>query len=239
MRRLCATAASLVLNTSAPADAAIERRLLRGVLAEALDQQARKRAGLLEQQQHGLPSEPTDPSNEKAAKAYAKALRRAAQMPQLISEVDSAEDALVKLLWSAGERDADLGRVRAEMEAFGLGARLVSFDVEAHARAQWGRPEGFDGLVLESPHGIPILVSPHRFSDELLRRVSRGTDLWFQVAKGRGSRVLLRTSMVRSIARRCRLSFSFRPRLADQSCQRLPVGPSATPADQPPQSSVS
>ena len=39
------------------------------------------------------------------------------------------------------------------------------------------------------------------FSDSLLRRVGRGNDLWFQERDGRGSRVLLRTSMCRSFAR--------------------------------------
>ena len=35
----------------------------------------------------------------------------------------------------------------------------------------------------------------------MLRRVSRGTDLWFQAVEGRGSRVLLRASMVRGLSR--------------------------------------
>ena len=88
---------------------------------------------------------------------------------------------------------------------------------------------------------MPILVARQSFSDDLLRRVSSGTDLWFQasedpnpdfnphpnqvsegpnpkpspspspspnphpnpnqVSEGRGSRVLLRTSMVRSLVR--------------------------------------
>jgi hypothetical protein len=74
---------------------------------------------------------------------------------------------------------------------------------------------------------VPILVARAAYSDALLRRVSGGTDLWFQVveapntqspypslnpsrslsphlrqlSEGRGSRVLLRTSMVRSLVR--------------------------------------
>ena len=55
--------------------------------------------------------------------------------------------------------------------------------------------------MLESPRGVPTLVAPRSYSDELLRRVSRGTDLWFQAVEGRGSRVLLRASMVRGLSR--------------------------------------
>ena len=48
---------------------------------------------------------------------------------------------------------------------------------------------------------MPVLVGRQKFSDELLRRVGRGTDLWFQVREGRGSRVLLRTSLCRELTR--------------------------------------
>merc|ERR1712039_360926 len=90
---------------------------------------------------------------------------------------------------------------RAMVTQFSLAARLESFDVEAHERAQWGRPDGFDGLVIESTHGTPILIARRSFNDETLRRVSRGADLFFQVREGRGSRVLLRTSMCRALKR--------------------------------------
>jgi len=95
-----------------------------------------------------------------------------------------------------------LMQIRHQLEHdLGLAERLSSFDVDLMALGQWGRPAGFEGLVLESPRGIPILVSQQSFSDALLRRVSSGSDLWFQVSEGRGSRVLLRTSMVRSMVR--------------------------------------
>lgn len=87
------------------------------------------------------------------------------------------------------------------MEAIGLSRAMTSFDVEAHALDQRGRPDGFSGLVLETPRGIPILVSEPSFRDSVLRRVGRGNDLFFQVRKGSGSRVLLRTSMIRSLAK--------------------------------------
>merc|ERR1719453_427061 len=87
------------------------------------------------------------------------------------------------------------------MEDEGLGGLLRTFDVEEKKAGQWGRPEGFDGLVLESPRGVPILVARKSFNDKLLPKISKGKDLWFQVHDGRGSRVLLRTSMVPNLAK--------------------------------------
>jgi len=178
-----------------------EKRLLRGVMVEALDAQQRKRTGLEEQLERTEAAPLLNSGDEKAVKAHAKALRRAAQVPVRLSEVDAAETKLAELqtkLRSGG----DVVQIRLQLELeLGLTERLASFDVDAMAQGQWGRPAGFDGLVLESPRGVPILVARQSFSDDLLRRVSSGTDLWFQVSEGRGSRVLLRTSMVRSLVR--------------------------------------
>ena len=138
---------------------------------------------------------------EKAAKLRTKAERRAQQMPQYLAEVAVTETRLGALLGQLDTRGADLTLLRSEMEALGLQERLKTFDLNKAALNQRGRPDGFAGLVLESPKGVPILVGPRTFADPLLRRVGRGTDLWFQVAEGKGSRVLLRTSMARHLAK--------------------------------------
>lgn len=179
-----------------------ERRLLRGVLVEALEGQQRKRFALEQQAAAAaVPLEPLVDGDEKGAKARAKALRRAEQIPLQLAAVDSAEARLLSLRADLSGR-ADLGALRDAMESeLGLGGRLATFDIDAHAYAQWGRPDGFDGLVVESPRGIPILVGQKKFSDEVLRRVARSHDLWFQCRDGSGSRVLLRTSMVRALTR--------------------------------------
>lgn len=178
-------------------DATHERRLLRGVLMEALELQDRKRTALEEQL--------TDSSShaDLDEKARAKALKRAQAVPKRLAEVDAAEERLLSLKASLSERGvSNLGAVRQTMEAeLGLSQRLAIFDVDAAGLAQWGRPDGFDGLVIPSPRGVPILVGRKAFSDSTLRRVSRGTDLWFTVREGSGSRVLLRTSMCRGLAR--------------------------------------
>mmetsp|Transcript_15740 Transcript_15740/g.32238 ORF Transcript_15740/g.32238 Transcript_15740/m.32238 type:complete len:523 (+) Transcript_15740:472-2040(+) len=71
---------------------------------------------------------------------------------------------------------------------------------------EFGRPHGFTGPVFYSPLGVPILVgSPNSDSDKVLRRISQGSDLWFQVEDYDGSRVLLRTGLVRGAknSKRC------------------------------------
>jgi len=204
--RLLAPAAirtrSIMARGAAPrADPVSERRLLRGVLDEALLNQERKRAALEEQLES---SRPIDLSGAEAeGKAAEKERRRAAAVPQHLRIVEEMSSTLTLLRTKLSGLEPDsLAEVRHVMETeLALAARLASFDVDAHARAQWGRPDGFDGLVVESPLGTPILVARRSFNDEHLRRISRGPDLFFQVREGRGSRVLLRTSMCRSLKR--------------------------------------
>ena len=64
----------------------------------------------------------------------------------------------------------------------------------------YGRPDGFDGLVFYTARGVPILVGrPKAHKDETLRRIAQGADLWFQVEDYQGSRVLLRSSLQRGL----------------------------------------
>ena len=177
-----------------------EKRLLRGVLTEALTAQQRKRSALEDQMASPLPSE-DGLDDDKAAKLRAKAMKRAAEVPQHLAAVSAAEMKLESLLDQVSTRGGDLSEIREQLEEMGLRARLENFDVDQAALDQRGRPEGFSGLVVESPRGVPILVGQRSFSDALLRRVGRGNDLFFQVREGRGSRVLLRTSMLRHLAR--------------------------------------
>jgi len=79
-----------------------------------------------------------------------------------------------------------------------LAGVLRGFDLEAHTRNNEprGRPEGFEGVVLQTPMGVPVLVgAASEFGH--LRRVSQGSDLFFQCKYDRGARVLLRTSLQR------------------------------------------
>lgn len=72
---------------------------------------------------------------------------------------------------------------------------------------QFGRPQGFDGEVFYSPLGVPILVGRmNAHKDEVMRNAAQGSDLWFQVEDYNGSRVLLRTSLMRGTkgSKQCR-----------------------------------
>ena len=74
-----------------------EKRLLRGVMVEALEVQQRKRTALQEQLERTEAAPPFNSDDKKAAKAHAKALRREAQVPARLSEVDAAETLLSEL----------------------------------------------------------------------------------------------------------------------------------------------
>ena len=125
------------LSAAAVRDAGCERRLLRGVLAEALEKQRRKRFALTEQsgalERSQLPSE---------AKARAKAVARAEALPLLLRECDAAEAALSDLHARLYERRPDLPALRRAMEELGLEQRLELYDVDRAAMDQWGRPAG-------------------------------------------------------------------------------------------------
>ena len=94
-----------------------------------------------------------------------------------------------------------------EMEFLNLGFQSIlrsdpssSWKTRQNHRQEYGRPNGFDGSIFYTKAGVPILVGkPKAHKDECLRRISQGTDLWFQVEDYNGSRVLLRTSLKRGL----------------------------------------
>ena len=189
-----------------------KRRVLRGVLRQELESQHRARVNLEAQLERRRDVD--DDDGEEYAKEYAKAVRRAAAVPRRLAEVTRRGEQLEALLErSRGATEDEVNNLYQEV-ADELADKLEAFDADAAARDQFGRPAGFDGLVIASPRGVPILVARRSFSDELLRRVGRGTDLWFQCVEGRGSRVLLRTSCVPSLSKSPRECMEFAADLA-------------------------
>ena len=189
-----------------------KRRVLRGVLRQELEGQHRARVNLEAQLERRRDVD--DDDGEEYAKEYAKAVRRAAAVPRRLAEVTRRGEQLEALLErSRGATEDEVNNLYQEV-ADELADKLEAFDADAAARDQFGRPTGFDGLVMSSPRGIPVLVARRSFSDELLRRVGRGTDLWFQCVEGRGSRVLLRTSCVPSLSKSPRECVEFAADLA-------------------------
>ena len=190
-----------------------KRRVLRGVLRQELEGQHRARVNLEAELERRRDVDGDD--GEEYAKEYAKAVRRAAAVPRRLVEVTRRGEQLEALLErSRGATEDEVNNLYQEV-ADELADKLETFDVDAAARDQFGRPSGFDGLVIASPRGVPVLVARRSFSDELLRRVGRGTDLWFQcVEGGRGSRVLLRTSCVPSLSKSPRECMEFAADLA-------------------------
>ena len=188
------------------------RRVLRGVLQQELEGQRRARVNLEAQLERRRDVD--DDDGEEYAKEYAKAVRRAEAVPRRLVEVTRRGEQLEALLErSRGATEDEVNNLYQEV-ADELADKLEAFDADAAARDQFGRPTGFDGLVMSSPRGVPVLVARRSFSDELLRRVGRGTDLWFQTKEGRGSRVLLRTSCVPSLSKSPRECMEFAADLA-------------------------
>lgn len=108
---------------------------------------------------------------------------------------------------SATDKDA-LKSIQQQLTQLGFGNIIESPD-RWHwpEEREFGRPRGFAGLVLKSPNGIPVLVGREKaHSDDTLRRIAQGSDLWFQVEDYNGSRVLLRISLCKGLvdSRACR-----------------------------------
>ena len=189
------------------------RRVLRGVLKQELEGQHRARQNLEAELERRRDVQDVD-DGEAHKKEYAKAVKRAAAVPRRLAEVTRRGEQLEALLErSRGATEDEVNNLYQEV-ADELADKLETFDADAAARDQFGRPAGFDGLVIASPRGVPVLIARRSFSDELLRRVGRGTDLWFQCVEGRGSRVLLRTSCVPSLSKSPRECVEFAADLA-------------------------
>ena len=185
-----------------------EVKFLRSFLTAEAEQQERRRVALQSElekndRRAAAPAALTDPSAEqsmmeqKRNKEHEKQVRRAAAVPQKLAELALQERQVRALALSLDGGNCDTSGVRrcicAELD---LAAKLESFVPPT----EWGRPEGFSGLVFESPRGVPILVCHKRAEgDDAMRRIGQGSDLWFQVRSGHGARVLLRTSMVRGL----------------------------------------
>lgn len=109
--------------------------------------------------------------------------------------VADAESGFRKILGSKGKACSILDRPKESWKI-----------VAERSKGEFGRPKGFTGLVFYSPLGVPILVGKLKAdSDGILRRASQGSDLWFQVEDYEGSRVLLRSSLIRGTkdSKRC------------------------------------
>ena len=103
-------------------------------------------------------------------------------VPQLLAEVDAQERlrGLVSALAARG--GADLGELRAMEEEPGPAARFPP--CRRHRSAPVRPARRLRRAGARAPRGVPILVARRSQFDALLRRVGRGTDLWFQVREG-------------------------------------------------------
>lgn len=164
-----------------------ERRLLLSVVAEALNKQIHKRTQLNNDlEAFSDKAMDVDPSKQSF---YEKVYQ---DVEDEYEDLDDAKDRLLELKENLRYRGTDLSAVRRIIEEeLGLAKQLLMCNVDACRMSEWGRPEGFKGIVLESPHGLPILIGKQSKYDRSLPKIGQATDLWFQVRKGKGARVLL------------------------------------------------
>jgi len=146
-----------------------------------------------------LPDEENDKESgrrSKKAKKIQKITQRQAEISILLESVQQIEKIL--------RRKVSMSSVRHSIVELGFDSILTEpiddWMTERTFNKEFGRPKGFDGLIFYTPLGVPILVGTQgSHGDETLRQVSQGMDLWFQVEGYCGSRVLLRTSLMRSL----------------------------------------
>mmetsp|Transcript_18270 Transcript_18270/g.62844 ORF Transcript_18270/g.62844 Transcript_18270/m.62844 type:complete len:277 (-) Transcript_18270:1038-1868(-) len=189
-------ASAAALSFRAPVTTCYERRFYSGVLAEAAKRQALVRRALELELQRAPALPDAGALDARSEKMMRKVAKRLAEVPRRLNEV-SASEALISSLQLGLEGDVENVR-KAILADELLAGVLRGFDLEAHTRNNEprGRPEGFEGVVLQTPMGVPVLVgAASEFGH--LRRVSQGSDLFFQCKYDRGARVLLRTSLQR------------------------------------------
>lgn len=134
----------------------------------------------------------------KANKKREKIMQRNAEILLLLDKVQQIEESLKP------KRHVSFTSVRHSIIRLGFESILTestdNWKSQRTSRNEFGRPKGYDGLIFYTPLGTPILVGIQgSHSDETLRQISQGMDLWFQVEGYSGSRILLRTSLKRSL----------------------------------------
>lgn len=132
----------------------------------------------------------------KASKKLMSITERKAEITIVLNKIQDIEKDL--------KRRASLPLARQSIIELGFESILTEspdkFTTQQTIRKEFGRPNGYDGLIFYTPLGVPILVGKKgSHSDETLRRISQGMDLWFQIEGYCGSRVLLRTSLKKSL----------------------------------------
>jgi len=165
-------------------------------ILDALERELQKKDTLGEDSDETLELEKT------VAKRFKKIAQRQAEILHTLTQVQKIEKILKRSTTLLSVREAI---VKLGFESI-LSEPVDDWMSQQAIQKEFGRPKGFDGLIFYTSLGVPILVGTQgSHSDETLRQVSQGMDLWFQVEGYCGSRVLLRTSLKRSLkgSKRC------------------------------------
>ena len=121
---------------------------------------------------------------------------------ELNQMINRLKDVQLELNQSKSNR-SELEIIRTKINELGFGESILKqpmqrWKTKRQKEKEFGRPLGFDGHVFYSPLGVPILVGRmNAHKDDVMRNAAQGSDLWFQVEDYNGSRVLLRSSLMR------------------------------------------
>lgn len=214
-------------NRSASASAkvpVISLELLAGVTREAIYRQDRILEALKKQEdknnKHMDESNMQQQTNKSVYKRRKDTLNKLANLQLVEKQIHDMQLSATTARTATATKSREVGLVplqtiKSNLIDLGLQSLLTQGpdcwrhvrDLCRNTKVEFGHPADFAGLVFSSPHGVPILVGRKgAHSDDVLRRISQGSDLWFQVEDYNGSCVLLRSSLVRGLkdSRACR-----------------------------------
>lgn len=142
--------------------------------------------------------------NQDLEKASRSVETRRADVRTSIEKLLALQSQLNELSLSSKKIDQEskIQNIHDSIIGIGFGSILTlppsSWKHKINQKTEFGRPKDWTGLVFHTPLGVPILIGKKgSHNDETLRRISQGSDLWFQVDDYAGSRVLLRTSLIK------------------------------------------
>ena len=168
----------------------VTRNFLLAALQEALCRQSRILEALSIQEQKDQ-----EENIEKTERRRRKIEQRRTEVLDLVQKLRDIEKEV-----GNEERVFSMTSIRDRFENLGFASLLMESPEKWNIMRspEYGRPSDFGGLVFYTRLGVPILVGRQgAHADAALRRIAQGTDIWFQVQDYQGSRVLLRSSLVK------------------------------------------
>jgi predicted ribosome quality control (RQC) complex YloA/Tae2 family protein len=178
----------------------LEEALYRQTLAiDALDRETDRKEQEIITEENDISEEQKEMIHEKQSQTMERIKKRKLYLESLITKLKTIQTQTKHL---HNPSQTNLQTIQKSIIQLGfqslLNLPVESYKTKQRRNSEFGRPDGFDGKIYYSPLGVPILIGrlgTHK--DDILRKAAQGSDLFFQVEDYNGSRVLLRTSLMR------------------------------------------